>query len=86
MPTQKSTHDTTPEAESILIQLLRAKPPSERLADAVLASNRVAEQCKNGIRRMNPAISDDEVKLRFIELNYGTELADRDYQSANNED
>ena len=35
---------------------------------------------------MNPAISDDEVKLRFIELNYGTELADRDYQSANNED
>ena len=88
MPTQKSTHDTTPEAESILIQLLRAKPPSERLADAVLASNRVAEQCKNAIRRMNPEISDDEVKLRFIALNYGSELADRvrDYLSANNED
>ena len=71
-----SIRDTTPEAESVLIQLLRAKPAPARLGDAVSASNRVAEQCKNAIRRMNPAISEDEVKLCFIELNYGRELAD----------
>ncbi len=67
--------DTTPEAEAVLIQLLRAKPPARRLEEAVFASNRVAEQCKNAIRRMNPGISEDEVSLRFIELNYGPEIA-----------
>jgi hypothetical protein len=67
--------DTTPEAEAVLIQMLRAQPPAKRLADAVSASNCVAEQCKNAIRRMNPGISEDEVRLRFIELNYGSEIA-----------
>ncbi len=67
--------DTTPEAEAVLIQLLRAKPPARRLEEAVSASNRVAEQCKNAIRRMNPGISEDEVSLRFIELSYGPEIA-----------
>ncbi len=46
-----------------------------RLGDAVSASNRVAEQCKNAIRRIHPQITEDEVKLRFIELNYGQEIA-----------
>lgn len=46
-----------------------------RLCDAVSASNRVAEQCKNAIRRRHPRISEDEIKLRFIELNYGPEIA-----------
>ena len=67
--------DTTPEAEAVLIQLQRAQPPARRLAEAVSASNRVAEQCKSAIRRMNPGISEDEIRLRFIELNYGSEIA-----------
>lgn len=77
MSTPENTLDTTPEAESVLIELLRARPPACRLEDAVSASNRVAEQCKDAIRRMNPRISEDEVKLRFIELNYGAEIAER---------
>jgi len=67
--------DTTPEAEAVLIQLIRDKPPTRRVEEAVLASNRVAEQCKNAIRRLNSGISEDEVRLRFIELNYGPEIA-----------
>ena len=67
--------DTTPEAEAVLIQLLRDKPPIRRVEEAISASNRVAEQCKNAIRRMNSGISEDEVSLRFIELNYGADLA-----------
>ena len=73
---KKAPHlDTTPEAEAVLIQLLRDKPPTIRVAEAVFASNRVVEQCKNAIRRMNPGMSEDEVKLRFIELSYGQEIA-----------
>ncbi len=68
--------DTTPEAEAVLIELLRAKPPARRLEEAVLASNRVAEQCKEAIRRADPELSEVEVRLRFIELNYGQELAE----------
>ncbi len=76
MSTPANIRDTSPEAESVLIQLLRERPAPMRLADAVSASNRVAEQCKNAIRRWNPQISENEVKLRFIELNYGQEIAD----------
>lgn len=75
MPKQAIIRDTTPEAESVLIQMLRKRPAPMRLGDAVSASNRVAEQCKNAIRRIHPQITEDEVKLRFIELNYGQEIA-----------
>lgn len=67
--------DTSPEAELTLIRLLRAKPACKRLGDAVSASNRVAQQCKNAIRRRHPEISEEEIKLRFIEINYGSEIA-----------
>ena len=68
--------DTRSEADSVLIELVRNQDPSTRLAGAIAASNRVAQQCKDAIRRANPGISDQEVNLRFIELNYGRELAD----------
>lgn len=75
--TQNEAYDTSPEAEAVLIDLIRKKPPSERLRDAIAASNRVARQCKDAIRRRHPEISEDEVNLRFIELNYGAELAQK---------
>ncbi len=77
MSISTNTRDTTPEAEAVLIQLLRARPATKRLADAVAASNRVAEQCKDAIRQRNPGISEEEVGLRFIEINYGPELANK---------
>ena len=68
--------DTRSEANSVLTQLIQNQDPSERLVGAVSASNRVAQQCKDAIRRANPGISAQEVHLQFIELNYGRELAD----------
>jgi hypothetical protein len=76
MPTPNTIKDTLPEAESVLIGLLRDRPAPLRLRDAVAASNRVARQCKDAIRRNHPKFSEDEIKLRFIELNYGQEIAD----------
>ena len=77
MPTPSIIRDTSPEAEAVLIRLIREKPNHLRLQDAVAASNRVAEQCKTAIRRSNPELSEHEVKLRFIAINYGQELADK---------
>lgn len=75
MSKPSSIHDTRPEAEQVLIDLIRNRPAHVRLADAIDSSNRVAQQCKNAIRRANPEISDDELGLRFVELNYGSEKA-----------
>lgn len=76
MSSLNQNNDTRPEAEAVLLQLIRAQQPATRLAKAVSASNRVAQQCKNAILRAAPEISEDEVKLRFIEFNYGEQLAD----------
>ena len=87
MPTPSAIRDTTPEAESIVIRFLQDKPAEARLGDAVAASNRVARQCKEAIRRSNQDCSEEDIKLRFIALNYGQELADkvRSYLGKNNE-
>ena len=75
MSTPITVRDTSPEAEFVLIRLLRDRPAAMRLNDAVVASNRVAQQCKNAIRRSHPQISEDEINLRFIEINYGEKIA-----------
>ncbi|MEM7785331.1 MAG: hypothetical protein AAF623_18435 [Planctomycetota bacterium] len=77
MPSPPVNHDTSPEAESILIRLIQEKPAAARLGDAVAASNRVARQCKEAIRRSHPDCCEEDIKLRFIALNYGQELAEK---------
>ena len=81
----KQNIDTCPEADTVLTQLIQNQDPSERLAGAIAASNRVAQQCKDAIVRANPGISTQELNLRFIELNYGQELADnvRNFMAGN---
>ena len=69
--------DTSSEADAVLVQLILRQEPSERLAGAVAASNRVAQQCKDAVQRANPGLSSQEVELRFIELNYGLEMANQ---------
>lgn len=76
MNIKNNNSDSSHEAETVLTQLILQQEPSKRLAAAVAASNRVAQQCKHAILRANPEISEQEIKLRFIELNYGQELAD----------
>ena len=49
--------DTRSEADVVLTQLIQNQDPSKRLAGAVAASNRVAQQCKDAILRMNPELS-----------------------------
>ena len=83
MSVKNDNIDTLPEADAVLKQLIMLQKPTERLAQAIAASNRVAQQCKDAILRSNPGMCSQEVRLRFIELNYGQELANavREFQA-----
>ena len=67
--------DTTPEAERVQVELLRAAPVSRRLALAWSLTATVINAARRGIARANPLGSPVERDLRFIELHYGRELA-----------
>jgi hypothetical protein len=58
------------------MELIRQLPPSIRLEKSLALSCEVIRLSKAAIRRRHPEFSEDEVGLKFIELNYGTELAE----------
>lgn len=74
MPTDDS--DTSDEALAVQVACLRRMSPQERLRRACAWSGQVRRMAFDAIRRRHPEYSDDEVRLRFIELTYGKELAD----------
>ena len=70
------TTDTSIEAERIQLEQIRRMTPSERVNKAFALSSEVARMCKAAIRRRHPEFDDNEVSLKFIELNYGKQLSD----------
>jgi len=67
--------DTSREARDVQIELLRRATPSQRLGLALRMTDMVLALSKRAIRRANPRFSEEEVGLKFIELNHGPELA-----------
>ena len=67
--------DTDPDAERVQIELLRKAGPGRRLGMAVALSDQVIALARRAIRRSMPGATEEEVGLRFVELNYGEELA-----------
>lgn len=82
------TTDTNQDAEQVRLDLLRRMPPSERAALAVRLSADLMAASKAAIRRTHPDYSPRDVNLAFIELHYGSELAEsvRAYVSADAHD
>ena len=76
MSETRYTTDTSAEAELIQLELLRKMTPGQRLAKAVELSCHTIQLCKTAIRRHHPEISDDELRIKFIEINYGARLAE----------
>jgi len=64
------TTDTSITAELIQFQLVRRMTPEQRVEKAV------ARMCKAAILRRHPEFGENEVSLKFIELNYGKQLSD----------
>lgn len=68
--------DTDREAEEFQANLLRARTPAERLAIALRLSREIADACKAAIQRTHPEFSDVQLCEKFVELQYGKELAE----------
>lgn len=69
-------NDTSPEAEQVLLQLMREKTPAERVQMAMNLTAQVREASRRAIARVHPELSPREIEYRFIELHYGKDLAD----------
>jgi hypothetical protein len=68
--------DTDPEAEAVQLELLRRAGPTRRAQMALSLSAQVIGLAKQAYRRQMPGASETEIGLRFVELNYGRELAE----------
>jgi hypothetical protein len=68
--------DTSDEALAVQFECLRQMSPHERLRRACAWSGQVRRMAFDAIRRRHPEYSEDDVRLRFTELNYGKALAD----------
>jgi hypothetical protein len=69
-------NDTDPEIDNVQIQLLRKLSNAQRLKKARELSHGVLKLSKRALRRSNPDLSDLELKILFVSLNYGKELAE----------
>jgi hypothetical protein len=68
--------DTDPEAEARQIALLRGAGPSRRVGTALALSATVIALARRALGRAMPTASELDVRLRFVELHYGRDLAD----------
>jgi hypothetical protein len=68
--------DTTPEAERVQIELLRKAGPERRFHLARSLSQTMIQASRDNIGRLHPEVDEEELKLLFVELYYGKELAD----------
>jgi hypothetical protein len=73
-PTGRST-DTDPEAERVQLDLLRAASPAQRADLAVALTSNAVAASRRARERASPDATEEEIGVRFVELNYGPELA-----------
>lgn len=69
--------DTNPEVESVLISLLRKLSMTQRIEQVLSFSTSIIKLSKRAISRANPALSEVEKNILFVEYHYGIELAER---------
>jgi hypothetical protein len=63
--------DTNPEAEKVLINLIRSISIPERLSRSESLSSLTIRLSKRGIARANPGKSKQELDLLFVKQHYG---------------
>lgn len=70
-------NDTHPSAEAVQLELLRGAGAAARAAIALRLSDDVVRRSRRALAAQMPGASALEVKLRWVELWYGGDLADR---------
>jgi hypothetical protein len=77
MTTPSAPSDTSRDAYEVQLELLRRLPPSERLRKSLAMSRLVRKLARDAIGRRFPGWDAPAVELKFIELTYGSPLADQ---------
>ncbi|HAB18267.1 MAG TPA: hypothetical protein DCE44_17715 [Verrucomicrobiales bacterium] len=74
--------DTSPEAERVLIELIRQTPAWRRLQLTDRMSLTARQLCWAGLRSRHRHATPAELRRRFAEIYLGTELASKAYGAA----
>ncbi len=69
------TTDTSPEAYEIQLDAMRRMSPRERIGKMLRLSAQVKQMSMDAIRRRHPDFDEQHIRLKFIELTYGADLA-----------
>jgi len=69
------TTDTSQDAQAVQLDLWRSMSGQQRIQKVTMLSTRLRNMSFDAIRRRHPEFSEDQVRLKFIELTYGEELA-----------
>lgn len=80
--------DTNPKTEEVLISLIRKKSIPQRLSQLESLSSLVIQLSKRALARANPKMTERELKMLFVKLNYGENLfkaIDKFYSKIENE-
>ena len=71
--------DTSPEAEEVLLELLRRAPAWRKLEMVAQMNRAVRTLALSGLRTRHPRASEAELRRRLADLLLGPELAERAY-------
>lgn len=71
--------DTTPEAEEVLIKLLRDAPPSRKIEMVCELNQMVRQLTIAGLRERHPNADEEEIRRRLADMLLGKELAEEVY-------
>ena len=71
------SEDTSPEIERVQIELLRKMSPARKFNLVRSMTRTMIQASRANIQAMHPDADENELRLLFIELYYGKELADR---------
>ena len=71
------SRDTIRSAEEVLIDLQRKKTVSEKIDQVCSLSSTVMGLSRRAITRARKPLTETEANLMFVELHYGSKLADR---------
>lgn len=69
--------DTTPEAERVLLDLIRQATPARKLEIVGNMNKLLRELAISGLRSRHPDASDEEIHRRLADIVLGPDLAER---------
>lgn len=69
--------DTPPEVENVQVNLLRKAGTGKRFTITLSLSQKVIALSKQALKKANPGLSDNELKILFIKNCYGAKIAEK---------